>query len=70
MPNGSATSAVIFKANEDLGGGLSAQFQYEIDPDVASSSNRTGGTSATGTSSNVTSSAGNGNLLKFINCSE
>ena len=58
--NGSATSAVIFKANEDLGGGLSAQFQYEIDPDVASTSNRTAGTSATGTTSNVTSSAGNG----------
>ena len=58
--NGSATSAVIFKANEDLGGGLSAQFQYEIDPDVANTSNKTVGTSATGTTSNVTTSAGNG----------
>jgi len=58
--NGSATTALIFKANEDLGGGLSAQFQYEIDPGLTETSNRTGGTPATGTSSNVTSSAGNG----------
>ena len=58
--NGSATTALIFKANEDLGGGLSAQFQYEIDPGLTETSNRTAGTSATGTSSNVTSSAGNG----------
>ena len=58
--NGSATTALIFKANEDLGGGLSAQFQYEIDPGLTETSNRTAGTPATGTSSNITSSAGNG----------
>ena len=58
--NGSATTALIFKGNEDLGGGLSAQFQYEIDPAVTETSSRTAGTSATGTTSNVTSSLGNG----------
>lgn len=58
--NGSATTALIFKANEDLGGGLSAQFQYEIDPALTETSNKTVGTSATGTTSNITSSAGNG----------
>ena len=58
--NGSATTALIFKANEDLGGGLSAQFQYEIDPGLTETSSKTVGTPATGTTSNVTSSAGNG----------
>jgi len=58
--NGSATTALIFKGNEDLGGGLSAQFQYEIDPGLTETSSKTVGTPATGTTSNITSSAGNG----------
>ena len=57
---GSATTAVIFSANEDLGSGSNAFFQYEIDPNLSETSNRTAGTSATGTGSNITSSAGNG----------
>jgi len=57
---GSATTAVIFSANEDLGAGSNAFFQYEIDPNLSETSNRTAGTSATGTGSNITSSAGNG----------
>jgi predicted porin len=35
-------------------------FQYEIDPNVAQTSSKTAGTSATGTTSNITTSAGNG----------
>ena len=58
--NGSATTALIFAGTEDLGGGTAAVFQYEIDPNFADTSNRTKGTTATGTTSNVTSSAGNG----------
>jgi predicted porin len=58
--NGSATTALIFKGTEDMGGGLKASFQYEIDPSVVETSSKTTGTSATGTTSNITSSAGNG----------
>ena len=57
---GSATTALIFSGVEDLGGGVKGLFQYEIDPNIAQTSNRTAGTSATGTASNVTTSAGNG----------
>ena len=57
---GSATTAVIFTATENLGSGTAAMFQYEIDPNLSETSNRTAGTSATGTGSNVTSSIGNG----------
>jgi predicted porin len=31
--NGTATSAIFFRGTEDLGSGLSASFQYEINPD-------------------------------------
>jgi predicted porin len=58
--NGSSTTALIFAGTEDLGGGMKASFQYEIDPDLAGTSGKTTGTSATGTTSNITSSAGNG----------
>jgi predicted porin len=43
-----------------LGGGLKANFQYEIDPGLTETSSKTAGTTATGTTSNITSSAGNG----------
>jgi len=39
---------------------LKANFQWELDPLLTDTSNRTVGTSATGTTSNVTSSIGNG----------
>jgi len=58
--NGSSTTAIFFRGTEDLGGGLKANFQWEVDPSLADTSNRTVGTSATGTTSNVTSSIGNG----------
>jgi len=58
--NGSSTTAIFFRGTEDLGGGLKANFQYEIDPALSETSSRTVGTAATGTTSNVTSSIGNG----------
>ena len=58
--NGSATTAVIVAGTEDLGGGLKAEFRWELNPAVTETANRTGGTSAQGTTSNVTSSIGNG----------
>jgi len=56
----SGTTAVIFAGSEDLGAGARMFFQYEIDPNIAQTSNRTAGTSATGTGSNITTSIGNG----------
>jgi predicted porin len=58
--NGSSTTAVFFRGTEDLGRGLKANFQWEVDPSLADTSSRTAGTAATGTTSNVTSSIGNG----------
>ena len=58
--NGSATTNFTFSGVEDLGGGLKAEFRWEMDPAVTETSSRTAGTAATGTTSNVTSSIGNG----------
>ena len=58
--NGSATSNFTFLISEDLGGGLKADARWEIDPDLANTVGKTGGTSSTGTTSNVTSFLGNG----------
>jgi len=58
--NGSSTTAMFFRGTEDLGSGLKAHFQYEIDPALSETGSKTAGTSATGTTSNVTSSLGNG----------
>ncbi len=40
--NGTATSAIIFKGTEDLGGGLAASFQYELNPDFIGGAGLTG----------------------------
>jgi len=56
----SGTTAIIFSGSEDLGAGARMFFQYEIDPNIAQTTNRTAGTTATGTGSNITTSAGNG----------
>jgi len=65
--NGSSTSALFFKGEEDIGGGIKAVFQYEIDPDFSQTQGRTSGTSATGSTSNVTSSVGNGQSFVGLN---
>jgi len=59
-PNGSATSNFTFLVSEDLGGGLKADARWEIDPDLTQTVGKTSGTTATGTTSNVTSFLGNG----------
>jgi predicted porin len=58
--NGSSTSAFVFAGTEDMGGGLTANFRLEIDPDLANTAGKTAGTPAVGTTSNVTSSLSNG----------
>jgi predicted porin len=58
--NNTYTSNIVFAGTEDLGGGLKAAFRYEMDPALSETSSKTAGTSATGTTSNVTSSIGNG----------
>jgi predicted porin len=58
--NGSATTNFTFTGVEDLGAGLKAEFRWEMDPAVTETSSRTAGTAATGVTSNVTSSIGNG----------
>lgn len=60
LPNGSATTNFTFLISEDLGGGLKADARWEIDPDLTQTVGKTSGTSATGTTSNVTSFLGNG----------
>jgi predicted porin len=65
--NGSSTTALIFAGTEDLGGGLKAVFQYEIDPNITQTSSKTAGNAATGTTSNITTSAGNGQSFVGVN---
>jgi predicted porin len=64
--NGTATSAIIIKGTEDLGSGLSASFQYEINPDFVGGAGFSGslleGTASTGADPQVrTSNGANGN---------
>jgi len=65
--NGSATSAVVIAGSEDMGGGLKANFRWEIDPDLGNTVGKTAGTPATGTTSNVTSFLGNGYSFVGVN---
>ena len=65
--NGSSTSALFFKGEEDIGGGIKAVFQYEIDPDFSQTQGKTAGTSATGSVSDVTTSLGNGQSFVGLN---
>jgi len=58
--NGSATSGISFKANEDLGGGMTTGFQWNATLDLGNTSGRTSGTTAVSTTSNVTTYLGNG----------
>jgi predicted porin len=58
--NGSTTSNIVIGGVEDIGGGLTAAFRWEIDPDLANTVAKTAGTSATGTTSNVSGFLSNG----------
>lgn len=57
--NNSYTSNVTFKGTEDLGGGLSANFQYEIDPVATLTAGAPNGSPTSADNSNV-SNVGNG----------
>jgi len=58
--NGTTTSGLSFKANEDLGGGMTTGFQWNVSLDLGNTSGRTSGTTAVSTTSNVTTYLGNG----------
>lgn len=52
--NGSATTAILIQGSEDLGGGLKANFRYELNPDFANGTGLTGG-AGVGAGSNTAS---------------
>jgi len=58
--NGSTTSNIVIGVTEEISAGLSANFRWEIDPDLANTVAKTAGTPATGTTSNVTTFLSNG----------
>jgi predicted porin len=41
--NGDATTAIVLQATDDIGGGLTAAFRYEINPDFVNGTGLTGG---------------------------
>jgi predicted porin len=63
--NGTATSAIFIRGTEDLGSGLSASFQYEINPDFVGGSGFSGsvleGTATPADNKVRTSNGANGN---------
>jgi predicted porin len=65
--NGTATSAILITGTEDLGGGLSALFRYEINPDFVSGSGLSG-SAISGNASGVTTSNG-ANGYNFVGIS-
>jgi len=46
--NGTATSAILLQGEEDLGGGLKANFRYEINPDLTAGAGLSGNVLASG----------------------
>ena len=52
--NGDATTAIILQATDDIGGGLTAAFRYEINPDFVNGTGFTGGITGSGTGVNAT----------------
>jgi len=46
--NGTATSAILIQGEEDLGGGLKANFRYEINPDLTAGAGLSGNVLASG----------------------
>jgi len=62
--NGDATTAVILQATDDIGGGLTAAFRYEINPDFVNGTGLTGGAgvgSGTSSTAAVTQTVAYGN---------
>jgi predicted porin len=49
--NGDATTAIILQATDDIGGGLTASFRYEINPDFINGTGLTGGITGNAASS-------------------
>ena len=49
--NGDATTAIILQATDDIGGGLTAAFRYEINPDFVNGTGFTGGITGNAASS-------------------
>jgi predicted porin len=64
--NGTTTSGISFKADEDLGGGMKAGVQWNASLDLSNTGGRTSGTTAVGTTSNVTTFLGNGNSFMYV----
>jgi len=62
--NGSATTAILITGSEDLGGGLKANFRYELNPDFANGSGLTGGA---GVGSGTAAAAGVADTFSYGN---
>ena len=58
--NGTATSAILITGTEDLGGGMSALFRYEINPDFVGGSGLSGSAISSGAAGVATSNGANG----------
>jgi len=57
--NGSATTAILLQGTEDLGGGLTASFRYELNPDFINGAGLTGGAGVGSATSSTTSTVEN-----------
>jgi len=55
--NGDATTAIILQATDDIGGGLTAAFRYEINPDFVNGTGLTGGAGVGGTATSAIAAA-------------
>jgi len=64
--NGTATSAILIMGEEDLGGGLKANFRYEINPDLTAGAGFSGNTLASGTT-NAMGTSGSTNYVRTSN---
>jgi len=64
--NGTATSAILLQGEEDLGGGLKANFRYEINPDLTAGAGLSGNVLASGTTSAM-GSHGSTNYVRTSN---
>jgi predicted porin len=55
--NGDATTAIVLQATDDIGGGLTAAFRYEINPDFVNGTGLTGGAGVGGTATSAIGTA-------------